>query len=198
MKNKIAIAVIAAFAGIPAFADVLYWQVNLSDATITDLSGNTDTISSYAYAYLRAKTGLGNDTVYYYVDSNLDPTGNDLGEMVSSSLFSNGGYAAGDLSKIMAWESPYGEYTGSMSALSFFIELYDTDGTLIASTLRDAVSYDNLGNLVSQGFNANFAGINAGALGSNSGAHYVTPEPCGGLLMLAGAALLGLRRRRFA
>ena len=175
----------AAFIGVTASADVLYWQVNNEDDVVKD--------SGYTTAYLMASNGDAKSP--YYVSSNLDAGGSDLGEAVGRATFNDDGYVAGviDVAKILSW-SDGTTAVGSLSGLSFYIELFNAAGKSVAKS--DAVAYSALADVISSGFNADFTGINGGAFGGS--ASYSVPEPTSGLLMLIGMGALALRRRKAA
>jgi len=188
MNKKIMMLAAVASMGFIAQADVLYWQVNNSDSVVA--------ASGYEQAYLRA-TG-GDPSGEWVVGQNYASDGSTvLGTGVAPSTFSDGGYAIGDLSSIMSLDGS-SSYGGSLSALSFFVELYDAQGTLKGSTTP--VLFNDLGSAVSSGgINAQFSGVNSALGGPNSpggGGSYSVPEPTSGLLMLIGLGALALRRRR--
>ena len=191
MNSKIFVLMVAGLIGLSASADVLYWQVNDTAASGENLKGTP------TQAYLMASAGDSK----YFVSSNLDAAGNDLGEVVGVSTFADGGMAAGvlDLAKILAWPSgtPSAEAANlGLSDLSFFVELYNDAGNWVGQTTPQ--SYETLvaSGAISSGLNPSFTGVNS-ALGSASGS-YSVPEPTSGLLMLVGIGALALRRRKVA
>jgi len=194
MNSKIFALAVAGLVGLSASADVLYWQVN-DTAQSGTAGGLKDTPTQ---AYLMA-TANGCSSSPFYVSSNLDEGGNELGEAVGVGTFANGGTAAGvlDLAKILSWSD--GTTSASsvglgLTDLSFFVELYNDAGQWVGQT--QPVSYEILKNsgAISDGLNPNFNAVNS-AVGSSSGS-YSVPEPTSGLLMLVGLGALALRRRR--
>lgn len=195
MNSKIIALAVAGLVGLSASADVLYWQVNTSGADLKDGDGG-----GAALAYLKA-SAEGNANSPFYVSSNLDSAGNELGDAVGIGTFANGGTAAGvlDATKILSWadDTPYGTSSSdSLSALSFFVELYDASGNWLGQTTPQSYSDLLASGAISSGLNPNFSGVNS-AVGGGSGSYQI-PEPTSGLLMLVGLGALALRRRKVA
>lgn len=191
MKAKLLALAVAGLTGLAASADVLYWQVN---NTAADDYSSANGRANYSYAILRATDSDPASTSgehQYYVSQNLNTSGGNLGAAVSRDVFGNGGYVGGVMDVANILSTTGGGNASSLSALSFFIELYDSNCSWVGET--SPVSYASLvesGTI--SGFNANFKGVNA-AMGSSG---YQVPEPTSGLLMLIGMGALALRRRR--
>ena len=103
-----------------------------------------------------------------------------------------------DVSKIFSWADDTVSASSAsvpLSAMSFFIELYDASGNWVGKT--SAISYNDLkaAGAISDTFNPSFTGVNA-ALGGAGTTYTDVPEPTSGLLMLVGLGALALRRRR--
>lgn len=192
MNMKLCSVAIAGLVGLAASADVLYWQVNNTEA-------DANSRGEYAYAVLKASTTADTSGTQYYVSDNVDAAGNHMGSAIGRSTFGNGDYVGGvmDASKILAVDGSGA--ASSLSGLYFFLELYDSSGNWVGQT-NPAQAYDSLVNngIITSDFNPSFSGVNS-ALGSGTGGTYTSvPEPTSGLLMLVGLGALALRRRRIA
>ena len=185
MKSKVFCLALATLFGLASSADVLYWQV-----------GADSGFGSYDQAYLMAKDSAQN---LYYVGTSYGQDGSTVVSAdgaVASSQFANGGYALGDLSQILSWDSGASNGTGA-SALSFYVELWTDSGTWVGQT--GTKTYEELvsSGAIRDGLDANFSLNNSLGHASNSFTHDV-PEPTSGLLMLIGLGALALRRRKVA
>lgn len=184
MKSRILTLAAAGLLGFTASADILYWQVGDNAPT------------TYATAYLSAQDEGGN---MYYASENQFSNGGS-GEAGTPANFANGGYAGAtiDASKILSWNDGETPFSGDVSTLSFFVELFDAENNWLAQTTpANVTQLKNNGQYVtSAGFNSNFTGAN-GTFGSGS-TSYGVPEPTSGLLMLVGFGALALRRRKVA
>ena len=180
MKSRILILATVAIIGLGASADILYWQVG-------------DSAPDYATAYLSATDGSST----YYVSQNQF-SGGGSGDAAVPANFANGGYAGGTISSasLLSWDDGETAFSGDTSALTFYIELFDSSNNWVAESPRMTVTQlEQLGQYVSSpSFNSNFTGAN-GTFGSGS-TSYGVPEPTSGLLMLIGLGALALRRKR--
>ena len=180
MKTKIVALLGLGLMGLTASAEVMYWQVNNENSTVSG--------SGYDSAYLVATDG----TTKYYVTQNTASDGSTpLGAAVYKNTFDNGGYAMGDLSSL----NPALGAGTTLSSLSFFLELYDANNQWVAETAP--MTYNDLSDAISSGFNPEFTGVN-NALGGSGTTYTNVPEPTSGLLMLVGLGALALRRRKIA
>ena len=163
-------------------ADYLYWQI--SDLTVPNAGAGGGTLSGYTTATAYATTGDGSFTaltsyVYGY-DPDTDTEGIDSSTGSLAKDVPSGYTYAADISAV------------NSSDYSFFIELKNGSGNVVGWSnwvnYSDAVS----GNYTTTGSLADVpsASIWHGGSYSNS-----VPEPTSGLLMLLGAACLGLRRK---
>ena len=188
--KKLIVSLVAAGAMVGvANADYMKWTVDnssLTSVTQQGSSGGTQDVSGYAFAVLvQSDDATHIETTVGY--ARTDPTkmqdtyvGNYNGttKAVGSSVFADG-------STIVA--SAVGD-----TARYFYIELYSSTGDLMAYTtsgvdLSTATQFRE----TSQ-FSANWSSMNA-----FSGTFTAVPEPTSGVMLLVGAALVGLRRRRF-
>lgn len=181
MKKKIIAALVAiAFATVVS-AQVLYWQVNPS-VTIT---GGSDGLS-WAYATLYAvASDSSTPTQLSSQKFDSDGTPSTANAYVDQKYFSD--------STAPAYATLSGtDYTG----YSFYIELVNYDNNVATGVARsESIAYSNLGNALQDAanFNSDWSSINA--MGSSL-TFTAIPEPTSGLLLLVGAAVLGLRRKR--
>ena len=205
VRNKILVLVGMLILPFVAMSDVMYWQV---DQNVKDK--NTKASIDWSYAKLRvteqptAEKAIYGDTGgmsitetdasnpimpvvnshgdAYYLDEDGNPTA-DLLDSLYKSDFANGAAVYANVA---------GDYR--TPSYSFYVELYNDAGTLVG--FSEAVSSSALASY--------FAGsVQQGVQWANVNQWNVTnftavPEPTSGVMLLLGAALLGLRRRRLA
>ena len=181
MKKIITLALGVA-ASLAANAGVLYWQVaTTEDGGSYQATMGDKTTVTYTYAMLKASSeasGSPELSVTTYFDD-----GND-------------GIVAAD-NHALAQNFLAGNYFtdyGSATVNSIWIELYNGNNLVAES---EKITGETLKSLIaasqfSSGFNA--ANNNAAAISSFN----AVPEPTSGLMLLIGAAMLGLRRKKVA
>ena len=192
MKSRI-IGLLAAFTlVITASADVLLWQVPETSITgATDIYGGSQSIDqssgdyAWSYAMLQYTTG----------DSGNRPTIEAASQNSTSlatywrgnSLEGNGNHANASMSG-----RTLSSNLATESDANYYIALYNSQNQLMGYS-----SYlENISDFTAASHNiADWSGVNTGASGSGWTA---APEPTSGVLLLLGAAVLGLRRRKVA
>ena len=185
--------------------DVLYWMVD-ETATVTRTDGTTATISDYLASPDVAVSGS-------YNAARVRVTGGDIqkGQDVFLDLYipgygvdEGGGYWGVEFSDDSGYwgagvptgnQSPSGDYSAGTPEYSFIVELGNIDSNDNWTTVATSASatYSSLGDYIHKTFD-----LNPGQTAVwTPGSFQAVPEPSGGLLVLMGAALLALRRRRF-
>ena len=195
MKTKIIASLVAIGLVATASADVLLWQVpdNSGITSATDVYGNPQVIGTdnytWSYAMLQYTTSesIGpsdiagkENSIAYDADSNPNAVatywyGQNIGTKVGS------GFGGETLSS---------DYN---STYNYYIGLYNSSGSLVgySSILENVSQFTAASHNI-----ADWAGVNV-ANGGSSG-WTAAPEPTSGVLLLLGAAVLGLRRRKVA
>lgn len=166
----LAIAVVA----VTAQADLLYWQVETTSPSENTYEAGVGI--EYSYAKLMASASPDPVALSSTVEGGATPY-----TQVKANTFYNEFSVAADVT----------DYTTS----SFWIELYNADNQLVGKSQE--ASYSSLVAYRSAAdFSSNWAMASGG--GWSGGTINAVPEPTSGLLMLIGAAMLGLRRRKIA
>ena len=170
----LAIAVVA----VTAQADLLYWQVATTSPSAGKYVADTgaDTGIEYSYAKLMVSPEPGTP-----LSSTVDGGATSYTQVKANTFYNEISVAA--------------EVSSSYSESSFWIELYNADNQLVGKSQE--ASYSSLDAYRSAAeFSSNWALASGG--GWSGGTITAVPEPTSGLLMLIGAAMLGLRRRKIA
>lgn len=197
MKKTILSCVAMAGLASTSFAGVLLWKVNASP-TIEDVNGQTPSsiVSTDFNNWNTAKIAK-----YDAAPTNSSNTGDPLTFYSSNDYTSKKEAPLTQVAKKDATTEQFALPVDSDSSYSsglFYIELYN-DKTLVGRS-KEYLTYDssidgfrvNGGNDIFDG-SLNFSDLKTW----NGGATYVAvPEPTSGVMLLLGAALLGLRRRR--
>ena len=191
MKSRI-IGLLAAFTIVStASAGVLLWQVPETSLSATDVYGGSQTISqtggsndnNYNWSYAMLKYDTTGDLSIDTADNNTSLAtywrGNSL---EGNQNHANASMSGRTLSSDLATESN----------ANYYIALYNSQNQLMGYS-----SYlQNISDFTAASHNiADWAGINTGVSGSSWTA---APEPTSGVLLLFGAAVLSLRRRKVA
>jgi hypothetical protein len=174
MKIKNLAVALAIAIGSTANADVLLWQVADNPSPSTGDGG-----VPWTYAVIKATDGSSDVTLGNIVGDY------DGAEKVGASVF--------DIANVAA-RLPSDTST---TAYSIYMELYDANG-MVATSQDAPVSLSTLTQYISASENAsNWGAMNKWG-GPGAGSFRVVPEPTSGLMLLMGAAMLSLRRKKRA
>ncbi len=172
--KKILWSVAVALIAVGARADVLYWQV--SSPTTTD--GSAISLETFKYAAVYAQNDATGKGVYL---SSFRPNNDEADVTVPvGAIYGVDFSASAD------------DYTG----MTFYIELYSADSMYKSSTGKSYSDLKAAGHIAD--FTNDFEKMNAWSGGTFVASSSNVPEPTSGMLLLVGAALLGLRRRKQA
>ena len=168
MKLKIVSAMMVLAGVMSAKADLLYWQ----------LGGNT-AASAFDYAYASIYSVSGDGTKNLLKNVGLDNNGRFEGNTIAK-----------DSAVVAA------QFTPGAAASSFFIELYDSNMNLIAESNGNTAASDLTSYISAVEFSQSWNAANVWGGSAAFKAASAVPEPTSGLLLLLGAAMMGLRRKR--
>ena len=189
--KKIACSIAAIAFVATAFADVLLWQVPTSPVSGSDPGGYTGGTGSIAWDY-----AMLNYTTTTYSELNYGNVGEvDSGASTPTMYYQNNDLLAADSS--LAGKTVGSEYGdgSSYSSGSWYIGLYNSAGNLVG--FSQLMSNEDVQQFRAASRNiSDWAGVNA--IPAGSGGWTAAPEPTSGVLLLLGAAVLGLRRRKVA
>lgn len=176
-------------------AGVLYWTVNDSPSSVSDINENTPSSN-----VLNDFNNWNQAKLAYYGEAVTKDTFNNSGEAMTISPAEKPNIKETVVGRDQATSDfAFDTSSGSYSSGVFYIELYNNN-TLVGRS-KEYLTYDSAkqtftssnGTDVFDGQLSFFDGIQTW----NGGSAYVAvPEPTSGVMLLLGAALLGLRRRR--
>ena len=166
------------FGALVSNASYLYWQVNSADITNSSDKDFTYTSPIYAVFHDANKNGAAVDVKYYDQSS---------GQVKSAG--SNGVLAPSD----MVYAIDTSNLTENGGSYSYYIELVNSSGDFVGQqkqvTSTQASTYTDAGNTTTL-FNLPTSTAIWHATGFSN-----APEPTSAILMLFGAAMLGLKRK---
>ena len=179
-KFILAIAVVGA--SIASNASYLYWQVSTGDADSTfEIDGSNKT---WSYAQLHATDGSAS-----YL----------IGSVAGTENYINGTSQGSDIAV------PSGNFvfadlgTYGADSYSYYVELYNSAGTLVARSLKENFSNLQQSQYASTGSVTTELTMRTIPTASmkiwHASGYRAVPEPTSGLMLLLGAAMLGLKRK---
>lgn len=178
--KKLIISMGAVLVAVAANASYLYWQVDSTDYAgmegAGDVAGATIAYMSNGGSYVLGQTSHYDS---YYVQQNA---GTYESEVV------NVGTAA-PIGRVYAAD------IGSLdNSYSYYIELVNSTGDVLGRS--DSVSASDLTSYISAAqMTADIPGVEPVSVWHYSGSYTAVPEPTSAILMLFGAAMLGLKRK---
>ena len=160
-------------------ASYLFWQVSSSDYEGSLAEGDTVSWASIFYTTTGTASG-GTKLANYYIDETSSTSLGDKVVAPSSDMF------AANVSDL-----------GTPSSYSYYVELYNSSNQTVARSIATTISSDSkawadtgstVGSMVDIPSVASIAPFHAGS-------YSAVPEPTSAILMLFGAAFLGLKRK---
>ncbi len=191
--KKIACSLLAFAVAATAFADVLLWQVPTSPVSVSSNPGGTSWDGSWEYAMLKWTDST---ELNYYNAGTVDE--NSEGNNYVTYYRGTGGdeLTGWGADKSLAGESittAYGASGSDRRGGGWYIALYDSSNNLVG--FSELLLDENVQDFRAKSHNiASWDTANA-MVGGN---YTAAPEPTSGVLLLLGAAVLGLRRRKVA
>ncbi len=168
--KKVFLLVAVLFGMMAVQADVLYWQIT-NPTFVEDSMSFDDNIDTSLYTY----------ATFYTVDADGKATA------LTSSLNAT---TSSEVVSISGAPTYYVDITDSYSANTFYIELYASNTTANDVYYRsESISYADI-----QNFTAGVENMKTW----NPSTFSAVPEPTSGMLLMLGAALLALKRRKVA
>ena len=170
-----------------ANASYLYWQVSSSDNTLPDTQGTDWNVARVVYSTANAtQVDTWNDS-----DKRSGAIGTGYNIISDNSEYMRGTSVGSEVGAPMPTVL-YADLGSNASSYSYYVELLSSTGALYARS--DAVTYSEL---VTAG--AVKTELSLGTLASvtpwHASDYTVVPEPTSAVLMLFGAAFLGLKRK---
>lgn len=185
--KKIACSLLAFAVTVTAFADVLLWQVPTSPVSVSSDPGGTSWDGSWAYAMLKYTDS---STLNYYNAGSIDEN-----NVQGTSYYGGTGPTGENLTTWGADSTLSGETitTQYVDGKNWYIALYNDSGKLVG--FSGLMLNSNVQDFRAKSHNiASWDTANA----MPGGNYTAAPEPTSGVLLLLGAAVLGLRRRKVA
>ena len=157
----------------------------LMTLAILAMAGVSNAADSYLYWMMTDQPGKGTPSgaTYdsYYASVRVSGTDNYL-------TFANSG---ADVVEAVANERHMVSLAGVAEASSFIVELWNECSTVEPSFVTSAMSYQDLAQYITTGVDGH---VNPLVLTASS--FHAVPEPTSGMMLLVGAMLLGLKRKR--